>query len=160
MKVLFLVNNPYNSLNPYTSTIIEGLRKLNKKIHIDWGIDKLWNETAFTFDIIHIMWPHLLLVNGRYTSEDLKNRLEQLKTSNIKIVSTCHNLKPHYSNNAETIKAYDIAYKESNIILHLGKYSLDFFKQEYPNVENLLIFHHIYEDRYKIRYDKFTAQKN
>lgn len=147
MKVLFAIDCPENQLNPYVFTLINGLKKIDTNIVCDWGISKFWSNNAENFDIIHIMWPELLLKNTIKTSTDLQNRLIELKEKGVKIVSTCHNLIPHYNNNASQIEAYKIVYEMSDQIYHLGNYSLNLFNKTYKN--NLLLYHHIYDDRYQ-----------
>ena len=159
MKVLFLVDNPYKALNPYTSTLIDGLKSIDCEIYIDWGILKLWEEKVFDFDIVHIMWPHLLLCRGKFSVKELFCRRDEIKKRQVKIVSTCHNIVPHYCDETNAVAAYNIVYSLSDIVLHLGNYSLHLFEKTYPNVKHLLLYHHIYDDRYKKTITKKTAIK-
>ena len=159
MKVLFLVDNPYKALNPYTSTLIDGLKSIDCEIYIDWGILKLWEEKVFDFDIVHIMWPHLLLCRGKFSVKELFCRIDEIKKRQVKIVSTCHNIVPHYCDETNAVAAYNIVYSLSDIVLHLGNYSLHLFEKTYPNVKHLLLYHHIYDDRYKKTITKKTAIK-
>lgn len=61
--------------------------------------------------------------------EDLIKRLQNLKTRGVKIISTCHNLSPHYSDNKFYNRLYTVVYSESDCIIHLGTYSLNFSKK-------------------------------
>ena len=162
MKILFATDNPYQQLNPYVSTLINGLKIIDEKITCDWGRDVFWSDKALTYDIVHIMWPeHLLRVSflDIKTAKELNERLLFLKKEGIKIVSTCHNLQPHYNQDINFNKAYEIVYSLSNLILHLGKYSLTLFKTKFPNSKNSLLYHHIYDDRYQYIPTKEEARK-
>ena len=50
MKILYCVNNPYVDWNPYTATIIDGLRKIDATIEADWGIEKFWTVKVSEVD--------------------------------------------------------------------------------------------------------------
>lgn len=159
MKILYCVNNPYVDWNPYTATIIDGLRKIDATIEADWGIEKFWTVKVSEVDIIHVMWPNELLLNLRYSQVDLIKRLDVLKKDGVKIVSTCHNMEAHYALDEAFNKAYEIIYRNSDIIFHLGNYSYDIFKEKFPQARNIIIYHHIYDDRYKNRPSKLEARK-
>lgn len=156
MNVLFPIDNPFGFPNPYVATLINGLKHVNNMIHIDYGVSKFWNSVAH-YDIIHIMWPNNLLYVGKkhYTSAELQNRCLQLKRENTKIVSTCHNLGPHYDSDKDDINAYRIIYENSALIFHLGHYSLDLFRDRYPSAKQCLLGHHVYDSVYT----KFPTQQ-
>lgn len=159
MKILYCVNNPYVDWNPYTATIIDGLKIIDPNIEADWGIEKFWTAKTSNVDIVHVMWPNELLMNLRYSTKDLIERLKEFKDSGVNIVSTCHNLEAHYVSDNAYNKAYDIIYEYSDVIFHLGPYSYELFTEKYSNSRNVIIYHHIYDDRYKNRPTKSKARK-
>lgn len=159
MKILYCVNNPYLDWNPYTATIIDGLKKIDPIIETDWGIENFWTVKSSEVDIVHVMWPNELLLNLRYSPKDLVDRVKELKDSGVKIVSTCHNLEAHYASDNAYNKAYEIIYENSDIIFHLGEFSYELFKDKYSSSHNVIIYHHIYDDRYKNRPTKSEARK-
>ena len=150
MKILLTLDNPYESDNPYFRELIDNIKKIDSEIEFDWGIKKFWANNSF--DIVHIMFPHFLLKigdkNEEHSLEELELRLQVLKNKNIKIVSTCHNIVPHYKSNIEQIQSYDCVYRYSEHIYHLGDYSRGVFEKKYPNANNLLLEHPVYNDLY------------
>lgn len=154
MKIYVLIEDPYIvKSNPYIRTLIDGINYQYKDVNWGYGIDKFWEDTIFDYDIIHIHWPNILIwYNDIHIKKDpdiFEKRIREIKLKNIKIISTCHNLKPHYSKNFIEHKLYDITYNYSDCIIHLGNYSLSLFKEKYPNTLNYLLYHHIYDDIYK-----------
>ena len=79
---------------------------------------------------------------------DFVERILYLKSKGVKIVTTCHNLTPHYSSSNLGDELYSLSYLYSDYIIHLGKYSLQLFQQMYPKSKNVLIPHHIYDTVY------------
>ncbi len=159
MKILYCVNNPYVDWNPYTATIIDGLKRIDPEIKIYWGIERFWTVLASEVDIVHIMWPNELLMQLRFSLKDLIERIKKLKRLGVRVVSTCHNMEAHYAISDVFNKAYEIIYENSDIIFHLGEYSYEIFKEKYQNTRNVIIYHHIYDDRYKNRPTKSEARK-
>lgn len=149
MKVYVAVENPFNPQdNPYVRTLINGINRQYSDVEWGYGISLFWNDECFNYDIVHIHWPHYLCHKLK-TVDALEFRLELLKEKGVKIVSTCHNLEPHYSGNPLLKQAYDVVYKKSDCIFHLGKYSKELFSSKYPFVDNQLLLHHVYDDLYK-----------
>lgn len=152
MRILYTVDNVWHDSNAYVRVLIKQISAIQKDILLDYGIRKFWSDEAFQFDIIHIMWPHFLLQLGsrteRHTSTELEERLAQLEAKGIIIVSTCHNIIPHYNNNHNAIQAYDITYRHSRMIFHLGRYSLNLFSKEYTEANNVLLEHPVYDIEY------------
>jgi len=132
--------------------LIEGINNQYNDIEWGYGISKFWEDEIFNYNIVHIHWPNVFIWNHdkhcTNNTNDYEERILSLKSKGIKIISTCHNLKPHYSNNTIEHSLYDITYKYSDCILHLGKYSLNLFKKEYPNSEHLILLHHTYDSIY------------
>ena len=149
MKIYVAVEDPYNPKdNPYVRTLIDGINNQFTDVQWGWGISIFWNKECLSYDIIHIHWPHYLCYRLTHLDTFL-NRINYLKSKGIKLISTCHNLEPHYSNNPILKEVYDIVYEKSDCILHLGKYSLQLFLNKYPLVDNQLLFHHVYDEIYK-----------
>lgn len=150
MRILIAEINPYNITNPYISTLIDEMKQQDSNLNISWGRDLFWSDAANSFDIIHIMWPQFLIEQN--TIDQFRTKLIELKKRNIKIVCTCHNLRPHYSSADDLTASYSVAYGLSDLIFHLGKYSFDLFKEQYPEVNQVLIDHHVYDQIYNKAY--------
>lgn len=63
-------------------------------------------------------------------------------------VYTRHNVRPHYAN--EVIgRAYDIIESQSDVVVHMGRFSLEEFVGKHPDSRNAVILHHIYQYTYQ-----------
>lgn len=145
--------------NPYASILIKRLREIDSTLEIRSGISIFWDEEIFTYGIIHIHWPDLLLKNTSRTPDELRERLCELKKKGVKIVATCHNFIPHFAKFSWQTEAYSIIYKACDLTLHMGNVSLEKFRGEYPNCRHEILQHHIYDDRYTEHYSKLDALK-
>jgi glycosyltransferase involved in cell wall biosynthesis len=149
MKILLAGCNKLNAKhdNPYVRTLVEGINAQYNDV--EWGDDSesFWNDDILKFDIVHIQWPSFVF-RTVYYPEKLEQRLKLIKARGIKIVTTCHNLEPHYAKIEGEKQCYNIAYSLSDCILHLGNYSLELFRQKYPNVRHELLLHHVYDKVY------------
>lgn len=152
MRIFVLVEDPYEKhQNPYVRTLIDGINCQYNDVSWGYGLSAFWDERILEYDIIHIHWPDIFTW---YNDPNLTNaivfeeRLKYIKTKGIKVITTCHNLKPHYSDNEIRIQVYDIAYNNSDCIIHLGKCSLELFEIKYPNKEHYLLMHHTYDTIY------------
>ena len=152
MNVYVAMSNPWGG-NEYVSTLIEEIAKNEDDVCFFWGISMFWNDALMRkCDIIHIQWPSYLLYEETgvvHDSKEVCDRLKHLKRLGKKIVTTCHNLEPHYCKSEEEKKCYCIAYENSNMILHLGEWSKDQFDSLYPNASNVLLLHHVYDTVYE-----------
>lgn len=161
MKILYPFDNPEKALNPYVLTIVQGLKKNSSDLEIVCSIAEFWT-TNDIFDIVHIMWPDMLLkehFRKKYSFKNLYDRLRWFISQGCQIVSTCHNLLPHYNSDEDYRKAYEVVYSNSKLIIHLGTYSLQLFEKQYPNVKHVEIPHHVYDQIYTYIPSKAEARK-
>lgn len=152
MKVLYPCDNPLNATNPYVRSLVEELKHTYQDFECSYGIDRFWSDALYGYDIVHIMWPEALLrgtSSSRHTSSELEWRLDDYKKQGGIVVSTCHNLVPHYVDEKDYINAYQVVYKYSDCIFHLGEYSLNLFRTNYKESLNILLPHHVYDTIYK-----------
>ena len=153
MKIFQSVDNPYASVNQYVMTLMDGINCHTDNVEWGWGIESFWKLDIFNYDIIHIQWPHALLLENR-TSCQLDSRLDKLKKAGKKIIATCHNLEPHYCNNPEYHNAYSVVYKRADMIIHLGTYSFENLSKQFHSAEHVILPHHVYDTFYKKFPDK------
>lgn len=150
MNIFQAIKNPYEAPNPYIYTLMDGINKQFKDINWSWGYE-LWTPQIYNVDIIHIHWPTWLLKPNEKETKSLNEldfKLKELKKNNVKIIATCHNLEPHYCNDTFQRELYDVVYRNCNLILHLGEYSLCQLKQKLPYINHKLLPHHIYDEIY------------
>ena len=152
MKIFQAVNNPYQALTPYMHTFMSSISSQYGDVKWGWGPEKIWLKDIFSYDIIHIHWPDLLLCG--HSPQDLSKRIQEIKAKNIIIICTCHNLVPHYCNDPQRINAYSTVYNLADYMIHLGQYSLNIQKAAFPHVKHIFLFHHVYNNLYKKIYSK------
>lgn len=158
MKIYFALDEK-DCFNPYASILIKRLREADSSSTVVSGISSFWSDEIFSCDIVHIHWPDIILRNTEKNPEDLKERLGEIKKHGGKIVATCHNIEPHFAKFSWQTEAYEITYSSCDLILHMGKFSLDLFKEKYPHCKHEILQHHIYDDRYKETISKKDAAK-
>lgn len=151
-------NDPHDSPNPFVYTLIDGICKEHDDVSFESNKKVFWTENIFDFDLIHIMWPDSFVYNETHTVDDFELQLQKIKKSKPIIVCTCHNLCSHNSK-SQSVAAYDIAYKYTDVFIHLGKYSLKILKDKYPSAKHVIIPHHVYDTIYKTKYSKDEGLK-
>ena len=98
-------------------------------------------ESDTTYDIIHFQWPEEVvgwICEDHDVIRRLKERIAFFRSRGAHFVYTRHN-----------IRAYDIIESESDIVVHMGHYSLTEFIEKHPGSRNVVIPHHIYQYTYK-----------
>lgn len=151
MKVLMVHENPWKAGNPYISTLIDAIQQLHPDCHMAWGRDAFWSDDALTYDIIHFHWPQTFMGRDPHSEEQFQQHIDRMRAAGVKILATCHDLKPHYRQFAEHAEAMRIVYERCEVIIHLGSYSLALFQQLYPQATHVLIPHHLYDTLYPVR---------
>ena len=103
------------------------------------------------YDIIHFQWPEEVV---GWTCND-PDIISVWKSESVfsfpgeaRFVYTRHNVRPHYANGIIS-RAYDIIESQSDIVVHMGRFSRDEFLTKYPDSQNIVIPHHIYQYTYK-----------
>ena len=108
-------------------------------------------ESDKTYDIIHFQWPEEVV--GRMCDDPgivrrLEERIAFFRSRGTHFVYTRHNVRPHYAN--EVIgRAYDIIESQSDVVVHMGRFSLEEFVGKHPDSRNAVILHHIYQYTYQ-----------
>ena len=155
IRVLIPLDDIKRAENPYVVSLVENIENMGNNVTFLEGTDVFWKRDDY--DIVHFMWPTAVL-DSSHTCRDLEKRLAELKMMGIKIVSTCHNLVPHYDSVAEHIRCYEIVYEECDEIYHLGNYSLELFRRAY-SCRNRLLYHPVYTKRYILHPSRKDALK-
>ena len=149
MKVFIVHEDPWNAGNPYIYTLIEEYNLLYPEDIISWGKEEFWSENIFSYDIVHFQWPNAFLSQCNQSVEEFLYHIKRIRSKGVKIVSTCHDLEPHYSQYAQKGDAIKIVYDNSDCIIHLGEYSKRLFETKYPNCIHTLLPHHVYDTIHK-----------
>lgn len=147
IKALIVFRDNGDTDNLFVPILSDAIRTAG--INVLCSLQEFWNSES-TYDIIHFQWPEEVVgwncddptIIGR-----LKERIACFRSRGAHFVYTRHNVRPHYTN--EIIEqAYDVIESESDIIVHMGQFSLEEFKAKYPDSRNVVIPHHIYEYTY------------
>ena len=152
LKILF-ANIPTPS-NRFVLDLKEGLEQ-----HADvvWDHQEFWNMKN-EYDIIHIHWPEYLsfeLESYLYKpSESIPNEIWdktitclEYWSKKSKIIYTRHVQFPHVRHDKEFLKLYKIVASYCDTIVHFANYSVQQFKEWYPdldNIKHIVIPHHNY----------------
>lgn len=148
MKIFIVHEDIYHAGNPYIYTLVEEIKKLDAKVHIDYGRDAFWKDSIFDYDIVHFQWPQAFMAGDTHRISDLEQHIKKMKAHGVKVVATCHDLKPHYNQCSDYGDSLNVVYENSDVIFHLGDYSLNLFKQEHPNIKHWLLPHQIFDTVY------------
>ena len=148
MKVLFVSDNAKLS-NPFVETLIAGLYEFN--LDCTASIKEWWANVE-EYDIIHFQWPEIVFYWEHIRTKDLQEmemQLQKAKSLGIKIVITCHNLKPHLKRNQDMVALYQLIYEYCDAFVHMGEYSFKLLQSDYPQAKHFIIPHHLYDNIYK-----------
>lgn len=132
--------------NPFVYTLTDYIYSLNCNVEFSFNAELFTTNEIFSFDIIHIMWPSIFSFMGNSTN--FRHRLTEIKKHGGRIITTCHNLVPHYCDDDDIKAFYNIAFGESDLIIHLGQYSKVMFEEMYPTIKHVIIPHHVYDTLY------------
>lgn len=134
MKILYSYNLIDND-NEYVSKMV-GLTKKVPDVQVFSSLEEFWNPTQ-RYDYIFINWPDYLLGWKKNISDEeieiLENKVLEFKKNNTKIIHIRHDTYPHSDKSKNAKRLYDIFNEKSDIIVHLGNYSVKEFKTKYTD---------------------------
>ena len=159
MKILIVL--PYLSVygkntNPIVMSMANGLSALGHDVIC--SDDDLWQNYQ-QYDVIFFQWPEALCGYVNHFGIDaLESHLEEIRRSKVKTVVTCHNLHPHNCD-ALTTKIYDLLYSKVDAMHHMGDFSYNYMKQNYPDKYHFTAPHHITESFFDQSVSKEKARE-
>lgn len=148
IKALIVFQENSNTDNLFVPILCDAIRSTG--IEIQCSTQEFWASDN-TYDIIHFQWPEEVVgwnCNDPEVIPRLKKRIDLFRSRGAKFIYTRHNIRPHYANEIIS-RAYEIIESESDIIVHMGRYSLDEFAASHPGSQNVIIPHPIYEYTYQ-----------
>lgn len=158
MNIYIVAKNKIKNTNYFVEELSQILRHAGHNITL--GLDILWEKDVFQFDIVYFQWPEYVF-EGKITDKNviyIKERIDKIKEYGIKIFAHCHNLHPHIIDNPYKLNLYEVIYGNSDVMIHMGKFSKDFMKEKYPNVKHYIIPHHTY-NTFNFDYNKNHCKK-
>lgn len=148
IKALIVFRENSNTDNLFVPVLCDAIRSTGIDIHC--STEEFWNTDA-TYDIIHFQWPEEVIgwnCNDPNIILRLKERIKFFRLRGTRFVYTRHNVRPHYANEIIS-RVYEIIESESDLVVHMGRYSLDEFAAAHPDSRNVIIPHPIYEYTYQ-----------
>lgn len=110
--------------------------------------------------IVNIHWPEELFNWYEPSVEELEKLeriIEEWKTA-AKIVYTKHDVLRTKGNTPLFNRLYKIIEKNTDVFIHLGEFSRDFYQDKYPYAKHEIIYHPLYKNSFK-KYEKEEARK-
>ena len=152
LKILFA-----NIPTPGNRFVLDLKEGLEQYADVVWDHQEFWNMKN-EYDIIHIHWPEYLsfeLESYLYKpSEPIPNEIWEKTincleywSKNAKIIYSRHVQFPHVRHDEEFLKLYKTVASYCDTIVHFANYSIQQFKQWYPdldNIKHIVIPHHNY----------------
>jgi hypothetical protein len=116
--------------NRYIDQLVESLSESKKVRSVKNSVARFWRQKSDA-DIVHIQWPEGLFDWNQPKLWELAWLEEKLErwSSQASIVTTVHNYSPHGIDECDDL--YEMTYKMSDGIVHLGEKSRQFFFDEY-----------------------------
>lgn len=148
IKALIVFRENGDTDNLFVPILCDAIRTTG--IDVRCSTNEFWNSDT-PYDIIHFQWPEEVM-EGNCDDPDricrLKERISFFRSRGTRFVYTRHNVRPHDAN--EVIgRAYDIIEEQSDVVVHMGRYSLDEFAAKHADSRNVIIPHPIYQYTYK-----------
>lgn len=150
MEIYFVVKEPSErTFNHFVDSLGKALEA--QGCEVVYGLERLWTDDVLTCDIVHFQWPEYIFGAQKkvFSDNDVKRvrqRLSTLKEKGIKIFLQIHNLKPHTNTDKGVLQVYDVFYQYADVMVHMGRYSLELLEPKYPNVHHVVVPHHIYDN--------------
>ena len=163
MRVYFVVSEPSERMfNHFVPSLGNALQK--QGCEVVYGLKRLWTDDVFDCDIVHFQWPEYVFGPHKQKFSDtditrMSHRLAQLKGKGIKLFVQVHNLKPHTNKGKNVLQLYELLYQQADVMVHMGNYSRDLLQSQYPNVQHIVVPHHIYDDVYSFNISQEEARQ-
>ncbi|MDD3037758.1 glycosyltransferase family 1 protein [Bacteroides sp.] len=148
IKALIVFRETGDTDNLFATVLCDAIRLVG--IEVQCSVEEFWNSDM-EYNIIHFQWPEEVI--GRNSNDfgiisRLKERIDFFRSRGTHFIYTRHNLCPSSAN--EVINhAYEIIESESDIVVHMGHYSLNEFAAGHSGSRNVIIPHPVYEYTYR-----------
>ena len=132
IKALIVFRENGDTDNLFVPILCDAIRTTG--IDVRCSTNEFWNSDT-PYDIIHFQWPEEVM-EGNCDDPDRICRLKEciafFRSRGARFVYTRHNVRPYDAN--EVIgRAYDIIEGQSDVVVHMGRYSLDEFAAKHAD---------------------------
>ena len=138
VKALIVFRENGDTDNLFVPILCDAIRMAG--IDVRCSTKEFW-ESDTDYDIIHFQWPEEV-IGWTCSNPDTIRRLEErilfFRSRGTRFIYTRHNVRPHYANEIIS-RAYDIIESQSDIVVHMGRFSRDEFLTRYPDSQNTVI---------------------
>ena len=136
----------------YISKLIEIVESL-ENVKVITGLSKFWKKTE-GIDLVIINWPdYLFNWKKKITDQEILKLTETLKfyqSKGTKLLTVVHDEYAHHTRNKNRDLIFDICYSNSDILAHLGDYSLKKYTEKYfrLGIKNVLLYHPLFNYKF------------
>ncbi|MFT5892136.1 MAG: hypothetical protein ACI9Y7_002246 [Dokdonia sp.] len=113
-----------------------------------------------SYKVVLLQWPEQIF-GWKEPSDDqleyLSQEIQKWKKSS-KIIYIVHNKKPHLGMTQQFQKLYDLVEGASDVMLHFGQYSKDYYQEKYKNKTHSILKHPLYRRSFST-HDKAEARE-
>jgi len=156
MKILMVIR--YNSVpNPYVNSLVNGLINFGHDVKCD--LDLFWNSFN-DFDLLFFQWPEAIFEWERNSIDlqKLSEHFEKIRKAHIKMIITCHNLRPH-NKDKKTVELYNLVYSKVDAFHHMGNYSYEKLKKRFPHQYHFIAPHHVADSLWEYSINSIDAKR-
>ncbi|WP_304343528.1 hypothetical protein [Chryseobacterium koreense] len=133
--------------NQFVQIHIRLLQELGCEVTV--SMDQFWNPTR-TYDYMVINWPECFFDWKPNISDEqvqqLNASLKRWKRGSTRIITFLHDEYSHFGRGANLNLLFDLCYRHSDVLIHLGNYSKNKYTNLYPDSQHHLIYHPLYTD--------------
>lgn len=146
--------------NQFVQLHIRILQELGYTVNA--SLAEFWDPTQ-SYDIIVINWPESFFGWKVDTSDEeviqLNNALLRWQQTGVKLLTFFHDEYSHFGRCANLNLLFDLCYLRSNILIHLGNYSKNKYRNLYADAEHYIIHHPLFAD-FQTDMDPVFARKS
>jgi hypothetical protein len=140
-------------LNPYLEEII----KYSKHTYTYAS----FQEYNASYQVVNIHWPEALFDWKEPTSTELEllqGSINEWK-KNAVLIYTKHDFQRNKGTTPNFSRLFELIEKNTDVFIHLGKFSQIFYQEKYPLVRHEIIYHPLYNNSFSVLDKKVAREK-
>ncbi|ACU06830.1 hypothetical protein FIC_00363 [Flavobacteriaceae bacterium 3519-10] len=159
MKILFAYNITDQD-NDFVSIHIEILHQLGYDVTA--SLDEFWQPTK-SYGLVVINWPEVFFGWKMNITDDevakLNSALLRWNAIETQLLTFFHDEYSHFGRSANLNLLFDLCYRRSDFLIHLGGYSKNKYTALYTDAQHYIIYHPLYTDFQTDRDKNISRQK-
>ena len=157
MNILFAYNLS-EADNQFVQIHIRLLQELGYEVTA--SLDEFWQPTK-AYGLVVINWPDGFFGWKVNVSDEevakLNSALIRWNGTKTPVLTFFHDEYSHFGRGANLNLLFDLCYRQSNFLIHLGNYSKKKYTDLYPDAQHHIIYHPLYTD-FQTDLGKHTAR--